>query len=329
MTSEAQETEFAIFDEKIKFIKLNKVITKEMAENIPDGTYKIIINTNGFIKKVPLDSNLSKKDNPIHVLKVENKDNLLLFTEHGKVFKLPVHKIDEVDTSSLGFDLRILIKGLASSVVKVINESDVIKASKSLGKNFLVIVTEGNSIKKIDMDDICNVPPSGIIYTKLADGDIVKDICIVNNNLDLVVYSNRKALRLHVDDIPHYKRQAKGVLAMGNKNKKIDGVEPIYKDAEYIVVITESGKVNKFDVAGLTVSERGKSGNSVINLSKGDNIRSIFGVNDKHIIQIYTTKRVENLNVSDIKIGSSISTGMKLNDMRGDQVVKCKVFLTK
>ena len=52
---------------------------------------------------------------------MNNTENILLFSEKGRVFKLPVHKVPITEKNSVGIDIRILIKGLMSNIVKVIN----------------------------------------------------------------------------------------------------------------------------------------------------------------------------------------------------------------
>ena len=62
-----------------------------------------------------------------------------------------------------------------------------------------------------------------------------------------------------MSEVPHYKRTAQGVIGMNTKDK-IDGVSVIYPGAEFIVVITKLGKVNKFNISGMNVSKRAKAG---------------------------------------------------------------------
>ena len=201
------------------------------------------------------------------------------------------------------------------------------KLMKAPSKFFITVVTENNYIKKLDLDDFINVPPSGILYTKLNDRDLVKDVSIVSNNLDIIIYSDRKALRVNMSEIPHYNRNTIGVAAM-NTTTPIDGLSIIYPDATDVVVVTKEGKINKFDISGLSKSSRNKSGSSVIKLGKSDTICSIVGVNDTNTLKIATKESKIDLPVSEIVRGSSISPGSKLLQ-RSDQVIKVDVLLNK
>jgi len=56
------------------------------------------------------------------------------------------------------------------------------------------------------LDDFITVPPSGILYAKLDQGDFIKDIIIAHSNFNLIVYSDRKAVSVNVNDIPYLLR---------------------------------------------------------------------------------------------------------------------------
>ena len=303
-----------------------KIIKKEDTFSVPKGEFKIVVTENNFIKKILPNERpgTSKGYKPKFVLRVDNTQNILLFAEQGKVFKLPVHKIPVTPKGDIGIDIRILIKGLTSNINKIIYEPLLNELSNKLRKYFITIVTANNYIKKLDVEDFLNVPLSGILYTKLNDGDYVKDIIISNNDLDIIIYSNKKALRVNMEEIPHYKRNTLGVLAMNTK-EEIDGLSVIYPDSDFIVVITNSGKVNKFDSAGLLRSNRYKAGSSVIRLGKNDSINSIFGANDNNIITVTTNKSKFDIDVSELALGSSISSGNKIIPGK-EQILKCELF---
>lgn len=302
---------------KCKLIKLSEV------NNIPEGTFKVIITEDNYIKKInPEEVDTNKNSIPKFAFKVDNTENLLLFTEHGRIYKLPVYKIPNTAKNSIGYDLSSIVKGLTSNVVGVVFESIAKETSRKTHKYFLTVVTKNNYIKNIDLDDIVNAPPSGIIYTRLNDNDVVRAIEIIPQKCDVIIYSGKKALRIPCSSINHYKRNAVGVLSMNTKSD-IDGITPIYPDAEYIVVVTNGGKVNKIPLSSVPVSERGKAGNNVINLGKGDSILKILGTNDKETLRVITTVQSLDIPTSDIKTSSSLSAGQKIIPTRGAKVLNC------
>lgn len=290
-------------------------VIKDIGYDIPQGDFKIVVTENNFIKKLHLNDpiNSYRGDSPKFTLKVENTENILLYDKYGKVFKLPVHKVGLCEKNAPGFDLRLLIKNCTSDIISIMYEPTVNEIAKLINKNFLVVITRNNYIKKMDLDDFLNVPPSGILYTKLQDKDYVQDIAIIPHDLDIILYSDRKALRFNMSEIPHYKRTALGVSGMGGTIVEgLDGISVIYPGAEYIVVVTQLGRVNKFNISGMPVSKRTKAGSSVIKLSKTDKILSIYGLKSGSVIRGITKQGPVDINIDDIPLQASVSAGTKM-----------------
>jgi DNA gyrase subunit A len=245
----------------------------------------------------------------------------------GKVFKLPVHKIPFTDKNSNGTDIRMIIKNLTSNINTVMYEPVLKDLSNKAKKFFISVTTSLGNIKKLDIEDFLTVPPSGIIYNKLSAGDTVKNVSIVGDKQDIVVYSRNKALRMSIDEIPHQKRNNVGQRAM--ISDAIDGVALVRNDTTDVIVITESGKVNRLDIITLPNLGRNKTGSNVIKLAKGDSIKCILTVNSEDIIRIITRNERLEIPVNTITQGSSISTGNKLVSLKNDNIISCNVIKHK
>lgn len=302
------------------------IISKSTILDIPPGEFNIVITENNYIKKLAITDPIGayRGDNPIKILKVDNREDIILISSSGRMFKLPVSKLPVTDKNSPGIDIKSIIKGLTSDIVSVLYLPFIQWQAKLKELHYGVLCTENNYIKKVDLNDVINATPSGIILTKLNDGDKVKDFITAPNNLDIIIYSKRKALRCTIDEIPIYKRNSLGVFAM-NTQDPIDGISVISPTATDIVVVTESGKINRFDISGLAKSQRYKAGSSVIKLSKGDSINALFGVKDSDVLNVITRSSKYQIPVKDIPIMSSISTGSKLIPMKADNIVKVTV----
>lgn len=307
-----------------------KIISEEEDTKIPKGEMIVAISEKNFIKKVPVNDNIGsfKNDNIRSMVKIDNTDNILIFDEVGRVFKLPVHRIPFTDKKSNGTDIRFLVKNLTSNIASSIPES-VIKNLSDKGihnnKHYMITLTNSGLIKRMDLDDFVTVPPSGILYAKIDKGDFVKDIVIAHSKFSLVVYSDRKAVSMSINDIPYLKRNTKGSKAMSNVDH-VDGMCIIHNNCTDIAVITESGKINRINVLdGLSNTKKGKSGSNLIKLSSNDKIASVLSGNESDIIHIQCTDTAISLKFADLKIGSSISTGDKVFTTRGNKIIKCWV----
>ena len=309
-----------------------RVIAKSEANNIPSGEFRIVITENNYIRKINITNTVPsvKGDNPKFIIDVDNAENIILFSEKGRAFKLPVYKIPITDKQQPGIDIRVLVKGLLSNVVEVFYEPLLRELSKTLDQQFFIaVLTRNNYIKKMDLNDFLNVAQSGLIYTKLNDNDSVCAVRLVSNLYDVIVYTKKKALRFAVDEIPHYKRATFGSLAMSTK-ETLDGFSITTNnsnDQSFILIVTKNGRVNKIVNEALTKSKRNKAGSNVIRLSNGDEILNNFSIesNRKNTLIIKTQSGITEIPVDDILVQSSISIGTKVISTRGDVILSCKV----
>ncbi len=320
--------ELKYFKKKYNQTRRSHVIKLKDLSHIPEGEFNVVITENGFIKKMsPVDPiNTVRGDSPKHIIKVENTENILLFSTSGKVFNLPIHKIPITERGGIGTDLRLVVKGLVSEIAKIMYLPDLKKlSSDAKNKYFLVTLTAGNCIKKMDLDDFLNVPPSGILYTKVNAGDKVVQIAVAHEKSSVIVWSDRKALHMRVQSIPHFRRNTLGVGAMTGKDH-IDGFTNTDSRTTDVVVVTNSGRVNRFSLVALPVSDRYKSGNNVIKLGKTDSIQAIHCANDTDVLKVTTKTGVSEYKIGEIQSGSSVSPGQKLIPLKGDIIIKTEII---
>lgn len=307
---------------KKKYNKPRNTTLIEMEDDlIPKGEFNIIITENNCIKKIPTNFPVNVKGDTVRqVMKVDNQKSLLVFDDLGKVYKLPIHKVQVHDKNSNGTDIRLLINKLTSNIVKVIYEPLLEKLSKSTDKYFLTMVTSCGNIKKMDLDDFLIVLPSGLVAFKLDDNDSVKDVTIIYEHLDVIVYSKDKALRFNMKDIPHQKRNNKGQRSMQTGNF-IDGMSIIDPNTTEIIIVTDKGKVNRFSSVALPLLIRNKPGVDVIKLTRGDGIKAIHTANISNNLNVITADSEHQFKVEDIPIGSSISPGTKMIPLSQGNVI--------
>jgi DNA gyrase subunit A len=306
--------------------RLCEVIDTAHENDIPKGTFKVVITERNYIRKIPdVDRvGIVRKDNPKFILRVDNTQNILLFDNKGRVFNLPIHKIPITDKSGPGTDIRTIVKNLTSDIISVFYEPIFKKISECGTKHYLTILTKSNIIKKLDIEDFLNVSPSGLLYSKIRPEDEVVGVSLIPHNLDIAICSGKKVLRCKLKDIPLYKRNAAGSKAMGTTDP-INGLSPLYPNSTDIVIVTKNGKFNRFNIALLNCLQRGRKGSTVIKLDSTDEIIAVFGVNETDKIRLLTSEGVEEVLVSDIKVKSSIAAGTKMLQNKNGIIVRADV----
>lgn len=317
-----------LLDAKKKFgcPRRSKVISAYEADNIPDGTFKVVLTEKGFIKKTDPNNRTSIKNDKANIsIIVDNKDNLLLFGKLGKVYKLPVYKIPFTPNTN-GTDLRILIKKYAGEGISIIMTEFSLKKIDAMFKaditecNIYTITKQG-LFKRMELNELDNISLSGLMYTKLNDDDEVADAICMNPENEMIIYSRNKVLRIKGTEAPKLNRMTKGNIAMTSKYP-IDGMICIIPDSTSIVVITESGRVNKIPLNIIPLTSRARAGSSVIRLNKTDSIKKLFVCSNNDSIIVTTNKGKKELKVSELKDSSSMNSGDKLIDSSG--IIACQ-----
>lgn len=301
-----------------------RVISHAAAVGIPQGNFKIIITDNNFVKKIPDGDNMGsfKGDKPKFIINGENTENLLIFNEMAKVFKIPIHKIGFSDKKSNGIDIRFILKNCTSNINAVMYEPVLREFMNKVSKFFIVTLSAYGYIKKMDIDDFLSANTSGLMYAKLDQGDYIKDIMIINHKSDVIVYTDTKALRFPMNEVPHLQRSTKGNKAVGGVSPA-KGISVVLSDTTDIVVVTKKGYINRIPTVAFPSSTRAKDPTRVIKLSKGDYIVSLFGLNIKDTIMVTTTEQRIDLNIADIPVGSSVSSGTKMIKTKSEEILYC------
>lgn len=289
------------------------VISKSQANGIAPGTFKIIFTKNNMIKKIGEHEEIPPHMYPIvkFVMLAENEEDLIMFSELGKVYKLPVHKIPLSDRKSDGIDIRVLIKNAVSGFCCAARATTLEKLSRNKMHSYIFVVTRMGYIKKIDIADVLTAPPSGIIYSKLDEGDVVKSIIFGPDKLDLMVYSANKALRISPKDVPYLKRSTKGNRA-STPSSLIDGIDFIVPNQQWLIMITKNGYISKISLKLIKKSSRGKAGAKCCKLMKGDAIVAYLLAKDNDNIMVFDNRKEVMVNVKDVKETTTVSAGIKL-----------------
>lgn len=304
--------------------RICRIVPPDGINEIPRGAMTVVFTERNFVKKVPLGSPVgaAKGDSIRCRVDLDNTDSILIFDNMGRVFKLPVHKIGFADTKSPGIDVRFLLKNLNANVASIIPESML---QLNANRAFVVTLTRGGLIKRMECSDFASISASGLIYAKLDEGDYIQSVTLMANDTAALVFSDRRVMNLPVEEIPLMKRNSKGNKTF--RTSMTDGMTVIPPrsvldhDNPSLVVCTENGKFNKIPILSIPDLMIPKKSFSVCKLSK-DRIQDIHIVNEACNIVVKTLAEQHVIPVSQIPFGSTISTGTKVLSTQRDKIVR-------
>ena len=322
------EQELLRIKEKYGCERRCKIIHKPNAKDaIPKGLMTIAITEKGFIKKVPNGTSLGsfRNDNVAMVIPIDNADNLVVFDSSGKVFKLPIHKLPFSDRNSNGVDLRFVIKGTSGHIVTCIAESNLNglrQKNKSRDRFNIVTLTKAGYIKKMEIEEFLSITSAGLNYIKMDQGDMVLSVILCYSGDDVLIFDDKKVMRIPIDNISTMKRAARGNHTL--KSNTIDGMTRIDKSIpkEHLIVVTQHGRVNKIPLVSIPGMNTVKKEFSVIRLGKNDGIQNILLANDQDQLAIRCFGQDEVCTpVVNIPMGSSITSGEKIVNPKGNNII--------
>ncbi|WP_375445572.1 DNA gyrase subunit A [uncultured Fibrella sp.] len=200
-------------------------------------------------------------------------NTLLIFTQKGRMYWLPVYKIQEGARDAKGKPLPNYIqidsddKVRAVINVKNLDDPDYIK------NNFIVMCTEQGTIKKTLLEAYSNVRRTGIIAITIDESDRLLDVVMTNGDNDLVIASRAgKAVRFHETRVRPMGRTAAGVKGITLDDEveddRVIGMVCIGRPDAQLLVISENGYGKRSPIDEYRVTNRGAKGVGTLKITE-------------------------------------------------------------
>ncbi len=275
IASELEEIKSKYNDERrTKIIKGGvKMINDE--DLIPEKESVLVYTAGGYVKRTDPIEYRAQKRGGVGVVDLETKEedfitqllnanthsDLLFFTNLGKAYQIKMYDIPEGKRATKGKSImNFLALGSDERVMSILPVSK----EKKTKEQYLMLVTENGTAKKMSYSHFKDVRRSGLIAIKLDKDDSLKSAKLVEKGDDMMlVTADGQSIRFKESDIREMGRTAGGVRAMKvDKGDSIIGVDVVSKDASSAVLLTMSsnglGKCTK--LTEYKVQKRGGSG---------------------------------------------------------------------
>lgn len=242
------------------------------ADLIPDDEMVVTLTKKGYIKRVHLDTyglqhrggkgkmgmtSLEDSDDVMQDLYVaKNHDELLFFTNLGRVYSVTVFEVPEGSRTAKGRAVvNLLPLNPAERVVKLLCMRDM------ENKN-IVMVTKKGVIKKTDAMAFAKIRASGIRAVTLREDDELV-FCAVSSGEDSVVIATAQGQGIHFkeSEVRQMGRQAAGVMGIRLRNADfVVGLQIMSDTTSDILFATEHGYGKRVAIADFRVAHRGGLG---------------------------------------------------------------------
>lgn len=240
---------------------------------VPNEEAIITISKEGYIKRMDpgvyrvqkrggkgvIGATTKEGDEISEMLGVMTHDNLLFFTNTGKVFQTKAYEIPASTRVAKG---QSIVNFLSLSSEEKITA--LVASGKDDAYKYMFMATENGTVKKTSMEEFENVRRSGLIAIKLEKGDMLSWAEATTGSDEVVITTQKgQAIRFKESDVRPMGRAAAGVRGIKLKSDdKVVGMDIVFKGQKgnQLLVIAENGYGKRSDLKSYKVQKRGGSG---------------------------------------------------------------------
>ena len=303
---------------------------------IPQEDIIITLTVNGYIKRVPVDTYRTQKrggrgmkgmstneDDVVDKIVMANThEDVLFFTNFGKVYRIRGHQIPEYSRQSKGIPAINLLKMDPTEKVRSIISIDN-KSGNITDDHTLIFVTKQGITKRVAISEFTRINANGKIAVGLKDNDELIDVKLTDGNAEIfIASSNGKVVRFNEEDIRVMGRTASGVRGISVGDGEVVGVATSL-EGKYILVISEYGYGKKSKMEDYRLTKRGGQGVLTIKTSeKNGNLAKIVAVNGEEDVLVVTNLGIIiRTSLKEVNVSARNTLGVRIIKLSNGQKV--------
>jgi DNA gyrase subunit A len=318
-----------------------RIVAEELGEFseedlVPDEEVVVTMTQKSYIKRIPsvtykpqrrggkgIIGMVTRDADAVERLFVTNThDNILFFTNRGRVFQLKVYEVPDASRQGKGTPVVNLVQLEPNETV-----STVLTLPKGQTEGFIVMATTDGTVKRTALDQFKNVRRNGLRAITLEEGAELAWVEIASGDEDVMLVTRKgHSIRFPQEQVRSMGREAAGVN--GIKLRKEDHVirmDLVGKESKYLLVVTEKGYGKRSPLNEYKDQRRAGQGMSALKLTAktGDLVAArVVGEDDAEVIMMSVQGLVTRTDVRSIRRTGRATQGvivMRLN--KGDSVV--------
>lgn len=341
ITNELKEIREKYGDDRRTRVIKGPVKNMTQEDLVPEEESVLVITKGGYIKRTNPDEYKRQKRGGVGVIDLNTKeedfvtlfltasthDDLLFFSDRGKVYQIKMFDVPEGKRATKGKSImNFLPLTEGESVTSVVALSKALKEKDGS----LFMVTKSGITKKTKASDFHDVRMSGIIAIKLAPGDKLIQAEFVENGDNLVLATLKgQSIRFSEKDVREMGRSAVGVRGMKfSSGDYIIGANVVrkgLKDKDMdLLSVSEKGYGKRTKLNEFKLQKRSGSGIKCMNVTEktGKLMASrVLGNDIEELVVISKKGQVIRTDISEIpKLGRS-TQGVRIMKLRaGDSI---------
>lgn len=238
----------------------------------------VVMTESGLIKRVPTTSFRTQNRNTKGVktqdditnavIRTNTIDNLMIFTNKGKMYRLLVDNIPVGTNKSQGVPINSLVSmegdEVATTMYSIYRDTDA---------KYVLFITENGLVKKTALEEFTKTKKkTGIAAIKIKEGDKLANVSLIKDEDIILLTQHGQGIRFKSSEIGASGRVAMGVkgITLKPEDKVIAGLV-VRHDTDDLAIFAENGLAKKIKLTELTPQKRAGKG---IIVYKGSNVAS-------------------------------------------------------
>ncbi|MDD4319383.1 MAG: DNA gyrase subunit A [Candidatus Peribacteraceae bacterium] len=240
-------------------------------DTIPNAPMIVTLTRAGYVKRLsPLQFRAQHRggkgvigmqtkddDEVLSLLHVMNHDDVLYFTNTGRVFRFPVYELPQAGRAAKGQAIVNLLQLQPEERITAMLKSDL------TDKKFLFMATNRGTVKRTEVAEFENIRRSGLIAQKLPPGDELQWVVATSGKDELFLLTRKgKAIRFKEDDVRSMGRAAAGVrgIKLGAGDYVVEAALIQDPSKSNLLVVMENGLGKMTPVTEYRFQGRGGTG---------------------------------------------------------------------
>ncbi len=264
-----------------------------------------------------------------HLLVANTHDNILFFTNRGRVFITRVYTLPEATRQAKGLPI-INLPGVQVESGEYV--SAIIALPRFEPGHFMAMATRRGMIKKTSLAEYAKIRANGLIAISLVDDDELRWVGLTDGSDDIILATRKgQAARFSESEVRAMGRDTRGVTGIRlRKDDEVIGMEVVVPEGQ-LLVVTEQGFGKRTDLSEFPRKHRA-TGGVIANSLNADtgNVAAIrvVGRDDEEMMLITEEGTILRTEVSTINKYRRSSRGVTvMRPQADDRIVSITVFV--
>lgn len=306
----------------------------DLADLIQEEDMVVTMTHDGYIKRISksvykaqhhggkgVTGMTTKEEDYAEMMRIVNThDEIMFFTNRGRVYSLTCYQIPEAGRTARGTAVVNLLQVASDEKVTAF-----MPVPRDVGEHNLVMATRGGVIKKTAYEDFANLRKNGLIAIVLRDDDELVGVELTDGS-DQLILGTKKGMCIRFDEkhIRTMGRNSMGVRSMRLEPDDCVIDMAVIEEGTHVLTITEGGYGKRTDPDEYREQGRGGKGIRAMNLTDktGDLAALLVVQPEEDILLITDDGTIIRARAEDVRLCGRYTQGVRIMKLaEGSRVV--------